>query len=62
MWRWQQWLISLAVTVGVFWYLLSRIDLAELFSTATSMTPGYLWVFAILLLTGALLEPSVFGS
>ncbi len=54
MWRWQQWLISLAVTVGVFWYLLSRIDLAELFSTATSMTPGYLWVFAILLLTGAL--------
>ena len=51
--RWRPWLISLAVTGGIFWYLLSQIDPAELVETATSMTPRYLWVFVTLLLTGA---------
>ena len=51
--RWRPWLISLAVTSGIFWYLFSQIDSAELIDTARSMTPRYLGTFVALLLTGA---------
>ena len=51
--RWRPWLISLAVTGGIFWYLLSQIDPAELIETARSMTPRYLGTFVALLLTAA---------
>ena len=50
--RWRPWLISLAVTGSIFWYLLSQIDPAELVTTARSMTPRYLWAFVSLLLAG----------
>ena len=50
--RWRPWLISLAVTGSLFWYLLSQIDTAELVTTARSMTPRYLWAFVGLLLAG----------
>ena len=50
--RWRPWLISLAVTGGIFWYLLSQIDLAELVETAVSMTPRHLGWFVALLLAG----------
>ena len=53
MWRWRPWLISLAVTGGIFWYLFSQIDPAGLIDTARSMTPRYLGAFVALLLTGA---------
>jgi len=52
--RWRPWLVSLAVTAGIFWYLLSQIDPRELIDTARSMTPRYVWAFVALLLTGAL--------
>ena len=51
--HWRPWLISLAVTAGIFWYLLSQIDPAELIDTAQSMTPRYLGMFLVLLLSGA---------
>ena len=51
--RWRPWLVSLAITGGLFWFLLSQIDPAELLDTARGMTPRYLWAFVTLLLTGA---------
>ena len=50
--RWRPLLVSLVVTGGIFWYLLSQIDTRELLATARSMTPRYLWAFVALLLTG----------
>lgn len=52
--RWRPWLVSLAVTAGIFWYLLSQIDSGELIDTARSMTPRYLWAFVALLLAGVM--------
>ena len=52
--RWRPWLVSLVITGGLFWYLLSQIDPAELLETARSMTLRYLVIFATLLLMGAL--------
>jgi uncharacterized protein (TIRG00374 family) len=51
--HWRPWLISLSVTGGIFWYLFSQIDPAELIDTARSMSPRYLGTFVALLLTGA---------
>ena len=50
--RWRPWLISLVVTAGIFWYLLSQIDSGELIETARSMTPRCLWTFLGLLIAG----------
>jgi hypothetical protein len=50
--RWRPWLVSLALTGGIFWYLLSQIDTVELIETARAMTPRYLWAFVALLLAG----------
>ena len=52
--RWRPWLVSLAVTAGLFAYLLSQIDPKELIDTARSMTPRYVGAFVALLLAGVL--------
>jgi uncharacterized membrane protein YbhN (UPF0104 family) len=56
MWRWRPWLVSFTVTGGLFWYLLSQIDISELVRTAWSMTPRHLWMFVTLLLAGVILR------
>ena len=50
--RWRPWLVSLAITAGLFAYLLSEIDLAELARTARELRRGYLAWFVVVLLLG----------
>lgn len=58
--RWRAWLVSLAITAGLFWYLLSQIDPAEILTTARGMTPRYLWAFLALLLAGVITRAARF--
>ncbi len=58
--RWRAWLVSLAITAGIFWYLLSQIDPAEILTTARGMTPRYLWAFLALLLAGVVARAARF--
>ena len=50
--RWRPWMLSLALTIGLFWFLLSQIDPAQLLETARSMSPGHVAAFVTLLLAG----------
>ena len=50
--RWRPWLVSLALTIGIFAYLLSQIDSAELVRTARSLRRDYLAGFVAVLLMG----------
>jgi hypothetical protein len=51
--RWVPWVVSLGLTLGLFWYLLGQIDLAELARAARGLAVGPLAAFGILLLAGA---------
>jgi len=51
---WVPWLVSFAITAGIFWYLLSQIELAELVETARAVAPGPLVAFGLVLLAGTL--------
>lgn len=50
--RWRPWFISLALTGGLYWVLLSQIDIGDLLPTAQAMTPRYLGYFVVLLMAG----------
>ena len=50
--QWRPWLISLAVTAGLYWWLLAQVDMREVVQTARSMSPRYLGAFVILLVAG----------
>ena len=50
--RWRPWLVSVAVTVGIFAYLLSQVDPSELARTARGLHRGYLAAFVTVLLLG----------
>ena len=50
--RWRPWLLSLAITGGLFAYLLSQIDPSQIVTTARGMTPSFLLAFLTLLLAG----------
>ena len=52
--RWLPWLASAALSVGIFAYLLSLIDPAEIFRTAQRLPPGPLALYAVLVLGGVL--------
>lgn len=50
--RWRPWLVSVLITGGLFAYLLSQVDPAQILETARRMTPRYLAGFVALLLAG----------
>ena len=50
--HWRSWLLSLIITISVFWYLFSQINSTELIAAGRGMTPRYLGVFLLLLLGG----------
>ena len=52
--RWLPWLASAVLSVGIFAYLLSLIDPAEILRTARRLPPGPLALYAILVLGGVL--------
>ena len=54
--RWRPWVVSLAITAGIFWYLLSQIDPADILATARGMTPRFLGMFLVLLLAGVVVR------
>lgn len=40
--KWLPWVVKIALTVGVFWYLLGKIDLADAWEQAKGIDPGML--------------------
>jgi uncharacterized protein (TIRG00374 family) len=54
--RWRPWIISCAVTVAVFWYLLSQIDVSDIFRTARQMNPVWVAAFLALVLAGVVVR------
>jgi uncharacterized membrane protein YbhN (UPF0104 family) len=54
------WIASIAISVGLFWYLLSQIDVGELGRTVTRMSPAPLATFVVLHMGGVLARAARF--